>query len=108
MTYIALDDLYSIADKLEAWAHKNPHKRLLKVEHFRLIVSKFKPVDKESLLGHACWVEDLDNNKLTCSRCNKVISDERFFSKPKYCEDCGALMDLTLKDLMEQVLFSED
>lgn len=57
------------------------------------------PVTDVQPVVHAYWIElpkalNPNENPCKCSNCGHVLSFMNYYPKSKYCDDCGARMDL--------------
>lgn len=73
------------ADKLkDTWLHSADH-----TGRFVDFIDNAPTIDSEPVV-HGHWEECSNELNKKCSNCGKVIGD--IYSKPKYCEYCGAKM----------------
>ena len=62
------------------------------------ILRNMKAADVQPVV-HAYWIElpkalNPNENPCKCSNCGHVLSFMNYYPKSKYCDDCGARMDL--------------
>jgi hypothetical protein len=62
------------------------------------VISDMPIADVQPVI-HAYWIElpkalNPNENPCKCSNCGHVLSFMNYYPKSKYCDDCGARMDL--------------
>lgn len=84
----------------EANTHSNPVKRA-----YARAVAIIEQIPSEDLqpVIHAYWIElpkalNPNENPCKCSNCGHILSFYYHYPKSKYCDECGAKMDVVYQD----------
>lgn len=92
-----LSDWYisSVGDEPPVWTDAHIDELL---NDFIVIPKDTKAADVQPVI-HAYWIElpkalNPNENPCKCSSCGHVLSFMNYYPKSKYCDDCGAKMDL--------------
>ena len=83
--YVRKDAVLWITTELGAWETQNRVREL--------------PSEDVQPVKHAYWIElpkalNPNENPCKCSNCGHILSFMNYYPKSKYCDDCGARMDL--------------
>lgn len=65
-------------------------------------ISSISSADVQPVI-HAYWIElpkalNLNENPCKCSNCGHILSFMNHYPKSKYCDECGAKMDVIFQD----------
>lgn len=102
-----MDELYisrkaaMLALMCEADTHLNPVKKAY--TRAAAIIEQIAVEDVQPVI-HAYWIElpkalNPNENPCKCSHCGHILSFMNYYPKSKYCDDCGAKMDLKEGDV---------
>ena len=94
--YISKHEAYTMMKDLEAAYIYSPVKEAYGTAARR--IDQIPAADVKPVV-HAYWIElpkalNPNENPCKCSNCGHVLSFMNYYPKSKYCDDCGARMDL--------------
>ena len=92
--YISRDDALLHSEIIRVYSKDYGNIDVVPVEYLADI-----PAADVQPVVHAYWIElpkalNPNENPCKCSNCGHVLSFMNYYPKSKYCDDCGARMDL--------------